>query len=189
MTRPDADRRDEIDLAGEWELSTSSAEGPQQSATVPGNWFLDGIDGPETVWYRRSVSIPDDWAARQVRLRFGAVDYAATVTWDGSVVGGHTGGFAPFTVAVPAEAGPHELVLRVDCPTDPFGEVWPHTKKPIRGVMGHHDARPGGWTERGQERSSGGPWGPIILTAHDRVAVEAVRVATPVRPPSWRSTR
>ena len=179
----------ELNLRGDWELATTP-DGPWQPATVPGNWYLDGVGhehadadppAPETVWYRRTVTIPLDWVGHQVLVRVGAADYAATVTWDGVGVGAHTGGFAPFAVAVPDVGGDHELVIRIDCPTDPFGEVWPHAKTTIRGVFGHHDARPGGWTERGQERSSGGLWGGVTITAHRHASIAAIRVATPLR--------
>lgn len=179
----------EIELDDGWELSTDPA-GPWLPARVPGNWYLDGIGhepagadppAPETVWYRRTVELPPEWADHEVRLRVGAADYRATVSWDGSELASHTGGFAPFTVVVPADPGPHEVAIRVDCPTDPFGSVWPHSKTTIRGIMGHHDARPGNWTERGQERSTGGIWGRVRLTAHREASIEAIRVATPLR--------
>jgi len=169
-----------LDLNGTWELATHP-DGPWQNATVPSNWWLEGIDGPETVWYRRTVTVPADWAGRNVRLTVGAADYRATLTWDGVGIGTHTGGFAPVTVPVPAVAGDHELIVRVDCPTDPFGEVWPHTKTTLRGVMGHHDARPGGWSRRGQERSTGGLWGPVRLRVFDVCAIDTVRFSTRLR--------
>jgi len=164
----------------QWELATSP-EGPWQRASVPGNWYLDGIDGPETVWYRTSIDVPSDWGRGPLEVHVGAADYRATVLWDGDEVGVHTGGFAPFTVEVPGGSGTHELVIRVDCPTDEFGTVWPHSKTTVRGVMGHHDARPGGWSERGQERSTGGIWGAVSVTPRPDWAMRAVRCVTEVR--------
>ena len=38
----------------------------------------------ETLWYRRSISLPAAWAGRRVMLRFEAVDYIAAVFIDGS---------------------------------------------------------------------------------------------------------
>jgi beta-mannosidase len=165
-----------------WELATSP-DGPWQPTTVPGNWYLDGIDGHDDVWHRCSFDVPADWAGRTTRLRFDAVDYEAHVSLDGHPVGGHVGGFAPFVLDLGhlATPGAHQLVVHVRCPVDPFGTVWPHAKTTLRGVMGHHDARPGGWSERGQERSSGGIWGGVTLTSHQHVSIEAVRLATPLR--------
>jgi beta-mannosidase len=163
-----------------WELS-SSPEGPWQPASVPGNWYLDGVDGPETVWYRTRVEVPADWGDGPVEVQVGAADYRATVLWDGVEVGSHTGGFAPFTVGAPGGAGTHELVVRVECPTDEFGTVWPHSKTTLRGVMGHHDARPGSWSERGQERSTGGIWGSVTVRPRPEFALRALRLSTEVR--------
>lgn len=163
-----------------WELSTS-AEGPWQPASVPGNWYLDGVDGPETVWYRSQVEVPADWDDGPVEVHVGAADYRATVLWDGVEVGSHTGGFAPFFVPAPGGPGAHELVVRVECPTDEFGTVWPHSKTALRGVMGHHDARPGSWSERGQERSTGGVWGRVSVRPRPEFALRTLRLATEVR--------
>ena len=122
---------------------------------------------------------PDGGPGLEVRV--GGADYRATVMWDGVTIGTHTGGFAPFVAVAPGAPGTHELVVRVDCPVEPFGSVWPHSKTALRGVMGHHDARPGGWSERGQERSTGGVWGGVEVVRRAPVAVEAIRVATPLR--------
>ena len=168
---------DVLRLDDGWELAVA-ASGPWQPTTVPGNWYLDGIDGPETVWYRCTFVIPDTLSGLYHRLRFGAADYSAEVHLDGVSLGGHTGGFAPFVFDARLAAGAHELVVAVHCPTDEFEEVWPHSKTTLRGVMGHHDARPGGWTTRGQERSSGGLWGEVTLTAHRMVAIERVGFTT-----------
>jgi len=160
-----------------WQLALD-ADGPWQPTTVPGNWYLDGIDGSEIVWYRCTFTVPPTAVGTTSRLRFGAVDYAATVSVDATVVGGHVGGFAPFWFDLDLAPGAHELVMEVSCPTDEFATVWPHSKTTLRGVFGHHDARPGGWTKRGQERSSGGPWGEVTIETHRVAAIDAVGVAT-----------
>ncbi len=169
-----------VDLDSGWELATS-LDGPWQPACVPGNWYLDGIDGVERVHYRCEFDLAegsgDGW---WWRLHIGAADYRAEVVLDDAVVGEHTGGFAPFWFDLHLAAGHHTLLVTVDCPTDPFGEVWPHAKTAVRGVMGHHDARPGGWTRRGQERSTGGLWGGVWLTRHHALAIDAVAIATSI---------
>jgi beta-mannosidase len=165
---------------GAWELATTP-DGPWRPASVPGNWYLDGVDGPETVWYRTTVEVPATWGDGAIEVHVGAADYRATVLWGGVEVGDHTGGFAPFVAGAPGGAGLHELVLRVECPTDEYGTVWPHAKTTLRGVMGHHDARPGSWSERGQERSTGGVWGPVTVRPRPEWALRTVRCATEVR--------
>ncbi len=169
-----------IDLSDSWELA-ANPDGPWRAATVPGNWWLDGVDGPETVCGTATASTsPNNGLA--VRCGWGRCGRLPRhrAVGRGADRGAHRRGSRPFTVAVPATAGRHELVIEVACPTDPFGEVWPHTKTTIRGVMGHHDARPGNWTARGQERSTGGIWGPVTLTVHDTCALDTVRFTTAV---------
>lgn len=155
-----------------WELATA-AEGPWQRASVPGNWYLDGVDGVERVHYRCGFEVGEAEAGPRWRLHFGAVDYHAEVVLDGVPLGQHTGGFAPFAFDVELAVGHHSLLLVVDCPVDEFGTVWPHEKTAVRGVMGHHDARPGGWSHRGQERSTGGPWGGVWLTRETAVSIDS----------------
>ena len=48
------------------------------------------------VWYRRSFEVPDDWRDREVAIRFGAVDYRATVWVNDVRLGSHEGGYTPF---------------------------------------------------------------------------------------------
>ncbi|MCP2048948.1 UNVERIFIED_ORG: beta-glucuronidase [Paenarthrobacter nicotinovorans] len=55
------------------------------------------VDFMEAVWYRRTVTIPQEWAAHSVLLHFGAVDHDATVWVNGVEVARHRGGFTPFT--------------------------------------------------------------------------------------------
>ena len=60
---------------------------------------LSGIGEPgfhDTVWYRRSFSVPPEWADRRVHLHFGAVDYLASVWVNGELVATHEGGHTPF---------------------------------------------------------------------------------------------
>ena len=61
---------------------------------------LSGVgdtDFLETVWYRRTVPIPAEWAAQCVLLHFGAVDHDTTVWVNDHEVGRHRGGFSSFT--------------------------------------------------------------------------------------------
>ena len=47
-------------------------------------------------WYRRIVSIPENWGDRRVTLNFGAVDWEATVWVNGNQIGKHENGYLPF---------------------------------------------------------------------------------------------
>ncbi|KAF2728423.1 glycoside hydrolase [Polyplosphaeria fusca] len=58
----------------------------------------------EVLWYERSITDPrtDEEVAKHYKtiLRFGAVDYEATVWLNGQYVGSHTGGHVPFDIDV-----------------------------------------------------------------------------------------
>ena len=81
----------------------------------------------ETLWYRRVFSLPETWKNRRVLLHFEAVDWKCVCYLNGKVLGGHTGGYVPFSFDVTeglAEGenelvdGENELVLAVRDPSD-----------------------------------------------------------------------
>lgn len=60
---------------------------------------LSGIgntDFHNCVWYRREITIPDEWKDKRILLHFGAVDYETTVYVNGKEVGIHKGGYSSF---------------------------------------------------------------------------------------------
>ncbi len=71
----------------------------------------------ETLWYRRRFTIPASTGPdERVLLHFGAVDQSCRVAVDGVDVGGHTGGYLPFTLdisAALADGDHHEVVVAV----------------------------------------------------------------------------
>jgi beta-galactosidase/beta-glucuronidase len=73
---------------------------------------------------RCTFRIPDEWDVRTL-IRFGAVDWRATVFLDGELLGTHEGGYTHFTFDAGrlAPASEHELVLEVFDPDDDwFGQ-------------------------------------------------------------------
>jgi beta-galactosidase/beta-glucuronidase len=110
--RPQFVRPDWLNLNGEWEFEIDAGDSglPRGLLTRPlarkiivpfcPESELSGIhhvDFMPAVWYRRRVTIPVAWKARQVLLHFGAVDYDATVWVNGTEVQRHRGGFTSFT--------------------------------------------------------------------------------------------
>jgi len=80
---------------------------------------------PEHVRYRCTLRVPDEWRERTL-LRFGAVDWRATITLDGAEIGRHDGGYTHFTAdAGRLEPGSgHELVVEAYDPLDDaFGQA------------------------------------------------------------------
>ena len=74
----------------------------------------------DRLWYRRTVTLPKDWADQRVLLHFGAVDYECVLWINGGLVGSHRGGFDAFSFDITEflRAGENELVLAVTDPTD-----------------------------------------------------------------------
>jgi beta-mannosidase len=144
---------------------------------VPSHWYKQGLEHAGVVWFFREVTLPE--GAQRFALRFGAVDYDAEVYWDGAPVGRHIGYFAPFTIALPRSApGRHFLSVRVDSPNEP-ASAWSLRKTLIKGVLSHHDTRPGGaWSARGQEHNTGGIWGEVTLLPLANGWVDGLRVDT-----------
>src|SRR5829696_5756817 len=81
----------------------TGAAGPPRPIAVPGAWqdqFEELHLWAGTAWYGRRIDVPASWAGRRLRLRFGAVDYHATVWVNGVYVGAHEGGYLPFDLDV-----------------------------------------------------------------------------------------
>ncbi len=118
-------RRDEwVSLNGSWQYAIRP-----RAAPMPADWDgeilvpfpvesrLSGVArrvGPEDrLWYRRTLSVPAEWAGQRVVLHFGAVDHEAAVWIGGAFVGAHRGGFDPFSLDVTDFLGPREAELVV----------------------------------------------------------------------------
>lgn len=121
-----------ISLNGSWDYAVVSSLGALPSEgrpaecdgqiTVPfaietvASGVVRALGADETLFYRRLVDLPADWAGRRVALNFEAVDHEAAVWADGVFVGSHLGGYAPFSVELPVVDGPVEVVVGVRDP-------------------------------------------------------------------------
>ena len=67
-------------------------------------------------WYRTPLVLPTIAEGDRILLHFGAVDYDATVWIDGRCLGGHEGGYTPFTFDITgcSDQSPVELVVRAE---------------------------------------------------------------------------
>lgn len=173
----------EQELSGVWRFET--ADGRSGTMPVPSNWHLAGLPNyAGRVTFVRSFEAPPLTPGQRAWLRFDGVDYEATVFLNGERLGFHRGYFAPFELeaTVALRAGPNELAVEVDSPKDPPG-AWPNDKVVIKGVLNHHDCRPGSWDpERGQDGNTGGIWGPVRLLVDDGIRVHALRVSPFLQP-------
>ena len=157
-----------------------------QSIQVPANWFLQDQDIHGVAWYCRRFTLPEgvalnfEGSSSLLKLKFDGVDYAADVWLNGQYLGFHEGYFQPFGFDL-AQAinptGPNELLVRVNSPLEAEGADWSLRKRLIKGVLSHHDTRPGGaWSDRGQEQNTGGIWAPVSLQTADTVMVDQLKV-------------
>ena len=131
--RPQFERQEWINLNGTWDFEFDfgksgmdrelfKAGSLSQEITVPfcPESELSGIghtDFINCVWYRRDISIPEEWNGKNIYLNFGAVDYAAEIFIDGILSGRHYGGSSSFSIDLSGhvEAGKiHNLVIRVE---------------------------------------------------------------------------
>lgn len=124
-------------------LEPLSVAGSWQAISVPGHWLMQGFEVPQNVaaGYRRSFSIPKDWAGRRIKLRFDGVYSDAEVFVNGQAVGHHVGGFTPFEFDVTDVVGldrKNSLALAVkrESPADlemtTFGTLY--AKTPLGGI-------------------------------------------------------
>src|SRR5437870_4790763 len=129
--RPQMVRKDWQNLNGLWELAFAK-EGeevppgkklPEQILVpFPVESALSGVmKHGDRLWYRRTFTIPKDWAGQRVLLHFGAVDWEATVWVNGKKLGVHRGGYDPFSFDITdalKKDGEQEIIVGVSDPTD-----------------------------------------------------------------------
>lgn len=139
--------------------------------SVPSNWYVKGLDHHGVVWFRCTFDMPANDECSVWWLEFGGVDYACDVWLNGTYIGHHSGYFGKFrfevTTAVVMEK--NTLVVRVNSPFEEIGKAgWSLHKKLIKGVLNHHDCRPGGaWSDEGQAQNTGGIWQSVVLKPYD----------------------
>jgi len=131
--RPQLRRESWSSLNGEWQFAIDATAEWKTPADVSWQATIVVPFAPETAasgightaflsacWYRRTVTLPAIDDGEQVVLRFGAVDYEATVWIDGQRVCCHEGGYTPFSTDLTAWSGRTvDIVLRAfDDPQD-----------------------------------------------------------------------
>lgn len=129
--RPQLTRADWQNLNGLWNYAVV----PKNSAQ-PASWdgrilvpypiesALSGVKRSfrpdEVLFYQRTFQVPRGWGGQRIMLHFGAVDYRAEVFVNGQRVGGHEGGYDPFSFDITDHliTGTEQtLVVKVTDPT------------------------------------------------------------------------
>ncbi|MGN6250516.1 MAG: glycoside hydrolase family 2 protein [Marmoricola sp.] len=134
--RPQLVREEWTSLNGRWEHAFAA------EPAVPERWDgpivvpfspeteLSGVGRQlrpeEWLFYRRRFAAPERPVGWRLLLHFGAVDQICTVWLNGVEVGGHTGGYLPFSLDVTdaLAGGQEELVVRVR----DLSEIGPHAR-------------------------------------------------------------
>lgn len=110
--RPQLRRDSYINLNGVWEYAITETE--EAPATYDGEILvpfspeseLSGVNRTllpaQTLWYRRTIRLPESFHQGRVLLHFGAVDQIATVYINGTEVCSHVGGYTPFSADITA---------------------------------------------------------------------------------------
>ena len=176
-----------IDLHGKWLFTTNPKTKNWEEMKVPSNWEVAGLkDYSGDVWFKKELPKIDVADDEDVILEFKGVDYFADVWLSGNYLGHHEGYFQPFSFDITkvihrnAIAKQNNvLVVKVSAPAEKTGrKAWPHLKSQIKGVFGHHDVRPGSWSEkRGQSHGTGGIWNDVSMLVCPKVRVSGVKVS------------
>ena len=131
--RPQFERADWQNLNGPWTYTFDfgktgidrkffDSKGFDGTITVPfcPESKLSGVgytDFIPSIWYQRTIRIPESWRDRRTMLNFGAVDYFCAVYIDGSLVGRHWGSSDSFGFDITdyvSDGAEHSLVVRVE---------------------------------------------------------------------------
>jgi hypothetical protein len=121
--RPQLRRESFLCLNGRWDYAITEGERPRYydgtilvpfSPEAP----LSGVERTllphQTLWYRRTFTLPDAFMQDRLLLHFGAVDQCCTVYLNGQAVGSHEGGYLPFCFDVTdALEEENELIVQV----------------------------------------------------------------------------
>ena len=129
--RPQFVRDAWLNLNGEWEFEVDAGKSGRARSLTSGKTLAEKIIVPfcpesalsglghkdfmESVWYRRTVTLPEGWQqpGRRTLLHFGACDYRTEVWVNGQSAGTHRGGYVAFSFDITAllAAAENEIVV------------------------------------------------------------------------------
>lgn len=177
--RPQMVREDWMNLNGQWEFQIDSGSSGRERGLPNTKHLSDKIEVPfcpesklsgvgytdfmPSVWYRRSITIPKDWAGKRILLNFGAVDYDTEVWINGVTAGTHRGGYTPFALDITDLLRDGENSITVCADDDTRSDLQPTGKQSIQySSAGCHYTRTTGiwqtvWMEPVSDRYLGRP--------------------------------
>ncbi|GAA3289337.1 glycoside hydrolase family 2 TIM barrel-domain containing protein [Arthrobacter citreus] len=171
--RPQLVRDSYLNLNGYWQYAITSVR--RDAPPADGEWDgrilvpfspeapLSGVNRQlqpqQILWYRRTLRLPEGFAGERVLLHFGAVDHSCTVTVNGVAVGGHDGGYLPFTLDITdaLAAGSRDAGLAAEAAEPASGAAAAATEHEI--IVRVRDISDTGYASRGKQTlDRGGIW-------------------------------
>lgn len=92
---------------------------------VPANWEDHGLGLDGCVWLRKTITVPDNWAGKELMLSLGPVDNADVTYWNGVRIGAGDNYKLPRTYPISAtlaKAGKAVIAVRI-YDTDGYGGI------------------------------------------------------------------
>lgn len=155
------------------------------SMKVPSNWEKEGlVNYSGTVWFVKKFSLTDTELKSNLKvLTFDGVDYFTDIWINNSFAGSHEGYFQRFYADLSNECTKNNLlIVKVTSPKESPGDIWPYKKELIKGVLNHHDCRPGGWNlNNGQNGNTGGIWNNVYLQFADSFFIENIKLTPSIK--------
>lgn len=145
---PQFERKNWLNLNGDWQFEidhgcTGRARGLQQPEhelndriVVPfcPESSLSGVEYKDfmaSVWYRRTVTIPESFLGQRIFLHIGACDYRTEAFVNGQTVGTHIGGYTPMCFDITAALTEGENVITICAEDDTRSGLQPVGKQSV----------------------------------------------------------
>ena len=141
--RPQMRRKKWLNLNGSWDFATAKEQPAvyEKTITVPfcPESMLSGIrehfEEGMPLWYRRKVTLPEEFRGSRVLLHIGAADQKAEVYVNGQKVGTHEGGYDAFSFDI-TDVLQEENEVLIRCTDDLRNQIYPYGKQTLtRGGM------------------------------------------------------
>ena len=134
--RPQMKRSSYLSLCGQWELSVLKKDKEtllgEITVPYPPESRISGIQRPlakdEQYIYRKTFTLPKDFNKGNVILNFGAVDQFCEVRINETPIGGHNGGYLPFSFDITSALKTGENFIEVKV-TDTLDTDYPYGKQ------------------------------------------------------------
>ena len=140
----------QVSLDGEWRFKPDPdpdffqpqfSDSDWSEIKVPAHWTMEGFDSKSGIGaYRRHLQIPASFRGRRIKLLFEGVYSGAEVWLNGTRVGSHEGGFAPFELDITdaANIGADNLLavrVREDTLSSHLDDMSHYANFPLAGIF------------------------------------------------------